>query len=105
MSIDQSEGPRNELDEGAEARDAAPPVEGHWRQIHARAQVLWDKLTADEWAAAGGDMEKIIGLVEARYGQARHAVVEQLNAIKARIRENAHLPYQGEPAPKSVATS
>lgn len=72
-------------------------MEGRWRQIESGARLLWGKLTKDDWKVASGDVDQLIGLVQKRYGHARHTVAQQLNMLVGRIRDNAHLPYQSDP--------
>jgi uncharacterized protein YjbJ (UPF0337 family) len=71
-------------------------VMGHWHQIKADAKVAWAKLTDDDWAEVEGDIEKLTGRIQERYGDAREAVAQKLNLLVGRIRENVHTPHQSE---------
>ena len=44
---------------------------GKWRQIKGEARVKWGKLTDDDLELIGGHKDKLIGLLQERYGIAR----------------------------------
>lgn len=46
-------------------------IKGNWKQIKGAAKQQWGELTDDELTKADGDRERLIGLVQERYGKAR----------------------------------
>jgi len=74
-------------------------IKGAWKQIEGEARLQWGKLTDDDWQVAQGDIEKLSGRIQVRYGDAKDIVAKKLNEIVARIRENVHTPKQADEAP------
>lgn len=46
-------------------------IEGKWEQFKGSARERWGDLTDDEVQQAKGDRERLVGLVQERYGKAR----------------------------------
>jgi len=46
-------------------------IEGKWEQYKGSARERWGDLTDDEVQQAKGDRERLVGLVQERYGKAR----------------------------------
>jgi uncharacterized protein YjbJ (UPF0337 family) len=46
-------------------------IEGKWEQYKGSARQRWGDLTDDEVQQAKGDRERLVGLVQERYGKAR----------------------------------
>jgi len=42
--------------------------EGKWKQIRGQAKVWWGKLTDDDLEKVGGKFDKLIGLLQVKYG-------------------------------------
>ncbi len=43
-------------------------LEGKWKQIRGQAKIWWGKLTDDDLEKVGGNYDKLIGLLQAKYG-------------------------------------
>jgi len=43
-------------------------LKGNWLQVKGRAKVWWGKLTDDDMEKVGGEIDKIIGLIQEKYG-------------------------------------
>jgi uncharacterized protein YjbJ (UPF0337 family) len=43
-------------------------LEGKWKQIRGQAKVWWGKLTDDDLEKVGGSYDKLIGLLQVKYG-------------------------------------
>lgn len=54
-------------------------VEGKWKQFKGDAKKKWGKLTDDEIDQIDGDRQKLVGLVQARYGIAKDRAEEQVD--------------------------
>lgn len=46
-------------------------VEGKWTQLKGSAKETWGKLTDDELDKAAGKRDKLVGLLQEKYGDAR----------------------------------
>lgn len=46
-------------------------LKGKWTQLKGEVQVQWGKLTNDDLDVIQGDSNKLIGLLQERYGYAR----------------------------------
>jgi uncharacterized protein YjbJ (UPF0337 family) len=42
--------------------------EGKWKQMRGQAKVWWGKLTDDDLEKVGGQYDKLIGLLQEKYG-------------------------------------
>ena len=42
--------------------------EGKWKQIRGQAKLWWGKLTDDDLEKVGGKFDKLIGLLQVKYG-------------------------------------
>ena len=54
---------------------------GKWREFKGHVQNSWGKLTDDELEETRGDMNKISGLVQSRYGLAQEKIKEKINSF------------------------
>ena len=52
-------------------------VEGKWKQIRGSARAKWGKLTDDDLNLIAGKKEKLIGLLQERYGIAKDEAEKQ----------------------------
>ncbi len=75
-------------------------LEGKWRQLKGEARVRWGKLTDDDLELAGGHKDKLIGLLQERYGIAKEQATLEADewighveaageAANERLRQNA----------------
>jgi len=51
--------------------------EGKWKQMRGQAKVWWGKLTDDDLEKVGGKLDKLIGLLQERYGYTRQQAEEE----------------------------
>jgi uncharacterized protein YjbJ (UPF0337 family) len=51
--------------------------EGKWKQLRGQAKVLWGKLTDDDLEKVEGKFEKLIGLLQEKYGYTREQAEEE----------------------------
>jgi uncharacterized protein YjbJ (UPF0337 family) len=54
-------------------------LEGKWKQLKGEARRQWGKLTDDELDMIAGDKDKLVGLVQERYGYAREKAAEEVD--------------------------
>ena len=55
-------------------------IEGKWEKAKGEALARWGELTEDEITEARGNREKLLGLIQERYGKAREEAEEELAA-------------------------
>lgn len=61
--------------------------EGKWKQMRGQVKMWWGKLTDDDLDKAEGKSDKIIGLLQERYGYSRAQAEEEFNR---RLKETAN---------------
>lgn len=52
-------------------------LEGKWKQIRGQAKVWWGKLTDDDLKQVGGNYDKLIGLLQLKYGYTQQQAVQE----------------------------
>jgi len=52
-------------------------LEGKWKQIRGHAKVWWGKLTDDDLKKVDGNSDKLIGLLQEKYGYTRQQAEEE----------------------------
>jgi uncharacterized protein YjbJ (UPF0337 family) len=51
--------------------------EGKWKQIRGQAKVWWGKLTDDDLEKVGGQFDKLIGMLQVKYGYTRQQAEQE----------------------------
>ena len=76
-------------------------LEGKWRQLKGQARVKWGKLTDDDLEMAGGHKDKLIGLIQKRYGVAKEQATleadEWIGSVEASGKDSNDRARQKEP--------
>lgn len=52
-------------------------LEGKWKQIRGQAKAWWGKLTDDDLDKVGGEYQKLIGLLQEKYGYTQQQAEEE----------------------------
>jgi uncharacterized protein YjbJ (UPF0337 family) len=55
-------------------------IEGNWKQFRGRAQQQWGKLTNDDLDVVAGRRQELVGKIQERYGLAKDAAEQQVDA-------------------------
>ncbi len=55
-------------------------LKGKWKQFTGDAKSKWGKLTDDDLTRAEGDTQKLVGIVQERYGIAREEAEKQVDS-------------------------
>jgi uncharacterized protein YjbJ (UPF0337 family) len=55
-------------------------IEGKWRQLKADVRVKWSKLTDDDLNLIDGKREKLVGVLQERYGHKREQVERDVDS-------------------------
>ena len=61
-------------------------LKGQWKQLSGRAKKTWSKITDDEWLRMEGDVQRLSGLVQERYGIAREQAEKQIGDFIADLK-------------------
>jgi uncharacterized protein YjbJ (UPF0337 family) len=51
---------------------------GKWKQIRGQAKVWWSKLTDDDLQGVDGKLDKLIGLLQEKYGYTREQAEQEI---------------------------
>ena len=62
-------------------------IKGKWHQLKGEAKTQWGKLTDDDLTQIDGNFEKLIGLVQERYGYARERAAKEVAEFQKRKAE------------------
>lgn len=55
-------------------------IKGKWKQLTGSVLQKWGKLTGDEVAEIQGDLDRLEGLIQARYGKSKAEARDAINA-------------------------
>ncbi len=58
-------------------------LEGKWKQLRGSIQKQWGRLTNDELDQVEGNGERLLGLIQEKYGYARDEAERRLNELLA----------------------
>lgn len=62
-------------------------LKGKWKEIKGGIKEQWGKLTDDEIAEAEGKQEKLMGLLQKKYGYSKDQAEEEYKRFMARYEE------------------
>src|SRR6516165_8132811 len=68
---------------------------GRWKQMRGELRTWWGKLTDDDFETIGGQKDKLIGLVQERYGYTREQAEQEVQR---------HLQEYGDKTGRAIAT-
>lgn len=54
-------------------------LKGRWMQMKGAAKAQWGKLTDDELAQIDGNNDRLVGLIQEKYGYARERAQEEVD--------------------------
>ena len=52
-------------------------LEGKWKQVRGQAKLWWGKLTDDDLETVDGQFDKLMGLLQEKYGYTRQQAQEE----------------------------
>jgi uncharacterized protein YjbJ (UPF0337 family) len=59
-------------------------LQGKWHQMKGEVKTQWGKLTNDDLEQVSGNLEKLVGLVQERYGYARERAQKEVDEFRKR---------------------
>jgi len=65
-------------------------VEGHWKEWTGHFREKWGKLTGDDLDVIGGKKDRLVGLLQQRYGLARDKAEKDLDAFLKVLDSKTH---------------
>jgi uncharacterized protein YjbJ (UPF0337 family) len=63
-------------------------LQGIWKQVRGDIKTKWGKLTDDELDQIAGHREKLLGLIQQKYGEKRDAAEAELNKLLTKIEKS-----------------
>ena len=54
-------------------------LKSHWFQVRGFAKVWWGKITDEDIEKVGGEIDKLIGLIQEKYGYSSEQAREEFN--------------------------
>lgn len=57
-------------------------LQGKWLQIRGAVKTQWGKLTNDDLDQVNGNLERLVGLVQERYGYARERAAKEVEDFR-----------------------
>lgn len=64
-------------------------VRGNWKQLRGRFRQRWGKLTGSDLEQAAGAKDRLVGLLQERYGTAKDRAEQELDEFIAGLEEKA----------------
>lgn len=64
-------------------------VKGNWTQIKGNLREKWGELTEDELDHAAGERDKLVGLIQERYGMAKAEAEQEVDEFVSKIQKAA----------------
>jgi uncharacterized protein YjbJ (UPF0337 family) len=65
-------------------------AKGKWNELKGSIQKAWGNLTSDELDKAEGDITRIAGIIQQKYGLSQEDARKSLNNVIARFGKNAN---------------
>lgn len=63
-------------------------IEGNWKVVKGKIKAQWGKLTDDELLQIEGNADRLVGLVQERYGYAKEQAQDEVDRFF--LRHSAH---------------
>ena len=67
-------------------------VAGKWKQLRGSVRDTWGKLTDDDFEKVAGNRDKLVGVLQERYGIAREEAQKRADEWIHNVREVAETP-------------
>jgi uncharacterized protein YjbJ (UPF0337 family) len=76
--------------ENGEQEDDMAHGTDRWQRLMHNARERWDRLTEDDVQGVRGNAERMVSVLQARYGLARHEALKELTAWSRSLRPASH---------------
>ncbi len=64
-------------------------LKGIWRQVRGEARKTWGKITDDEFDQVNGEAERLVGVVQTKYGYTREQAEQEVESFINRMQANS----------------
>ena len=64
-------------------------IKGNWSQVKGEIQSKWGDLTDDDLDRAAGEREKLVGIIQERYGLAKSDVEAEIDRFVSELKSAA----------------
>ena len=54
---------------------------GHWEQLKGKAKRIWGELTDDDFKKSEGSSDKLYGIIQQRFGDAKEIIKQKLDKL------------------------
>ena len=78
-------------------------IAGNWKQFEGKFRAKWGKLTGSDMQHAAGQRERLVGLLQERYGIAKEKAQEQLDEFIAHLESESESEETKKTAPTAGA--
>ena len=62
-------------------------LEGNWKQIRGQIKTMWGRLTDDELDQVDGHRDRLVGLIQEKYGYTREDAEDSINEFLNQFEE------------------
>ncbi len=62
-------------------------LKGKWHEVRGSVKTKWGKLTDDDLTAISGQTEKLLGMLQTRYGYAKEKAEEEYKAFVSSLKK------------------
>ena len=62
-------------------------LKGKWHEVRGSVKTKWGKLTDDDLTAISGQTEKLLGMLQTRYGYAKEKAEEENKAFVSSLKK------------------
>ena len=62
-------------------------LKGKWHEVRGSVKTKWGKLTDDDLTAISGQTEKLLGMLQTRYGYAKEKAEEEYKAFVSKMKK------------------
>lgn len=77
-------------------------IKGNWKQAKGEVKSQWGKLTDDDLTRIEGERDRLVGLVQERYGVAKDDAERQIRDWEARQRPVGESPAGNRPGQRPM---
>jgi uncharacterized protein YjbJ (UPF0337 family) len=56
-------------------------AQGRWDQVKGKAKKIWGELTDDDFKKAEGSTDKLYGIIQERFGDAKKVIVDKIEKM------------------------
>lgn len=72
-------------------------LEGKWKQLRGKVRRTWGKLTNSDVDKVKGSYERLVGVLQERYGYNREQAAKEIGAFLDRFEEKIEEPLRQHP--------